>query len=40
MGWHGPPEIIEPLPKARNPEDAQRLWEESERLTGVRYAFV
>lgn len=39
MGWHGPPEIIEPLPKARDPETAKRLWEESEELTGVRYAF-
>ncbi|MBW2629127.1 MAG: SDR family oxidoreductase [Deltaproteobacteria bacterium] len=39
MGWHGPPEIIEPLNKARDPEAAERLWDESERLTGVRYAF-
>ena len=40
MGWHGPPRIIEPLSKARDPEVAERLWEESERLTGVRYAFA
>jgi NAD(P)-dependent dehydrogenase (short-subunit alcohol dehydrogenase family) len=39
MGWHGPPEIIEPLGKARDPEAAERLWGESERLTGVQYAF-
>jgi NAD(P)-dependent dehydrogenase (short-subunit alcohol dehydrogenase family) len=39
MGWHGPPEIIEPLSKARDPEAAERLWDESERLTGIRYAF-
>ncbi len=39
MGWHGPPEIVEPASKARDPEVAARLWEESERLTDVRYAF-
>ena len=39
MGWHGPPEIIQPLDKAREPETAQRLWEASEELTGVRFAF-
>jgi hypothetical protein len=39
MGWHGPPEIVEPLSKARDPKVAARLWEESEQLTGVRYAF-
>ncbi|HET6417031.1 MAG TPA: oxidoreductase [Polyangiales bacterium] len=39
MGWHGPPEIIQPLEKARDPETAQRLWEASEKLTGVRFAF-
>jgi len=39
MGWRGPPEMIEPLSKARDPEVAARLWEESERLTGVVYAF-
>jgi NAD(P)-dependent dehydrogenase (short-subunit alcohol dehydrogenase family) len=39
MGWHGSPEIIEPASKARAPEAAARLWNESERLTGVRYAF-
>ncbi|MGB8221691.1 MAG: oxidoreductase, partial [Polyangiales bacterium] len=37
MGWHGPPELIEPLGKAHDPEVAERLWEESERLTGVRF---
>ncbi len=39
LGWHGPPEIIEPMRKARDPEAAARLWKESERLTGIRYAF-
>jgi hypothetical protein len=39
MEWHGPPEITRPLSKAHDPEVAARLWEESERLTGVRYAF-
>jgi NAD(P)-dependent dehydrogenase (short-subunit alcohol dehydrogenase family) len=39
MGQRGSPEIIEPRRKARDPETAQRLWDESERLTGVRYAF-
>lgn len=39
MGWHGPPEIIQPLSKARDPEVAARLWAESESLTGVHYAF-
>ena len=39
MGWHGPPELIEPQSKARDPEAAERLWDESERLTGVQYAF-
>jgi NAD(P)-dependent dehydrogenase (short-subunit alcohol dehydrogenase family) len=39
MGWHGSPEIIEPSSKARDREVAERLWEDSERLTGVRYAF-
>jgi len=37
MGWHGPPEIIEPVGKAHDPEASRRLWEESERLTGVRF---
>lgn len=37
MGWNGPPEIIEPVGKARDPEASRRLWEESERLTGVRF---
>ncbi len=39
MGWHGPPEIVQPLRKARDPETAARLWVESESLTGVHYAF-
>jgi NAD(P)-dependent dehydrogenase (short-subunit alcohol dehydrogenase family) len=39
LGWRGATEIIEPLSKARDPEVAERLWQESEQLTGVRYAF-
>lgn len=39
MGWRGPPEIIEPMQKARDPDSAERLWSVSEELTGVRYAF-
>lgn len=39
MGWHGPPEIVQPLPKARDPETAERLWQASESLTGVHYTF-
>jgi NAD(P)-dependent dehydrogenase (short-subunit alcohol dehydrogenase family) len=39
MGQRGSPEVIEPRSKARDPETAKRLWDESERLTGVRYAF-
>ncbi|TFH31211.1 MAG: SDR family NAD(P)-dependent oxidoreductase, partial [Myxococcales bacterium] len=34
MGWHGSPELIEPASKAGDPEAADRLWTESERLTG------
>ena len=40
MGWHGPPEIIQPLAKARDPATAKRLWEASEELTGVRFVFA
>jgi NAD(P)-dependent dehydrogenase (short-subunit alcohol dehydrogenase family) len=35
MALRGYPEKHEPKPKARDDEDARRLWEESERLTGV-----
>lgn len=38
MGWRGPPAVVEPAAKARDPEVAARLWDESERLTGVHYA--
>jgi NAD(P)-dependent dehydrogenase (short-subunit alcohol dehydrogenase family) len=38
MGWRGPPAVVEPATKARDPEAAARLWDESESLTGVRYA--
>lgn len=39
MGWHGPPAVVEPAAKARDPRVAARLWDESERLTGVHYDF-
>ena len=37
-GWQeikGPPERVEPAGRAKKGEDARRLWEVSERLTGV-----
>jgi hypothetical protein len=39
-GWHeftGHPTLIQPSERARDPELQQRLWQESERLTGVTY---
>jgi NAD(P)-dependent dehydrogenase (short-subunit alcohol dehydrogenase family) len=33
----GPPGPVEPSPRARDEDVAARLWEASERLTGVRY---
>jgi NAD(P)-dependent dehydrogenase (short-subunit alcohol dehydrogenase family) len=39
-GWQeftGYPALLEPSPAALDPELQQRLWRESERLTGVRY---
>jgi NAD(P)-dependent dehydrogenase (short-subunit alcohol dehydrogenase family) len=33
----GPPKRVEPSARARDPEAAARLWEVSERLTGVRF---
>ncbi|MFJ4656584.1 oxidoreductase [Nocardia sp. NPDC088792] len=35
----GYPVLAEPVARAQDPEAAARLWEESERLTGVRYRF-
>ena len=32
----GHPRLVQPADRARDPEVARRLWEESERLTGVR----
>lgn len=39
MGWHGPPAVVEPASKARDAKVAARLWDESERLTGIHYDF-
>ena len=39
-GWleiAGPPEPVDPKPKARDPEVAERLWRASEELTEVKY---
>jgi NAD(P)-dependent dehydrogenase (short-subunit alcohol dehydrogenase family) len=33
----GPPTVVRPNRRARNPDDAARLWEISEELTDVRY---
>ena len=35
----GHPKLVEPSAAARDPATARRLWEVSEALTGVRYAF-
>ena len=35
MGWRGHPTRVSPPRLARDPELARRLWEESEKLTGV-----
>ena len=37
---HGPPRRVGTAPAARNEDVARRLWEESERLTGIRYDFA
>ena len=37
--FRGQPQITVPTSRARDPEAAARLWEISEELTGVRYAF-
>ena len=39
MGWRGYPAKNRPTRQAHNRELAQRLWETSEALTGVVYAF-
>ena len=33
----GSPKLETPTKRARNTNDAQRLWNESEELTGIRY---
>jgi NAD(P)-dependent dehydrogenase (short-subunit alcohol dehydrogenase family) len=41
-GWQeftGYPVVLRPSERARDPELQQRLWQESERLTGVSYQF-
>jgi len=35
--WRGYPVLVEPTDYARNEENARKLWEMSEELTGVRY---
>jgi hypothetical protein len=40
-GWHeerGFPRLVEPTAAARDAAAQRRLWQESEKLTGVRYA--
>ena len=37
--FRGHPQVVAPNGRARDPETAARLWEVSEELTGVRYAF-
>jgi NAD(P)-dependent dehydrogenase (short-subunit alcohol dehydrogenase family) len=37
--WRGSPQLVGMSGRAQDPETARRLWEVSESLTGVRYAF-
>jgi NAD(P)-dependent dehydrogenase (short-subunit alcohol dehydrogenase family) len=37
--WRGRPQLVGMSKRAQDPETAHRLWEVSESLTGVRYAF-
>jgi NAD(P)-dependent dehydrogenase (short-subunit alcohol dehydrogenase family) len=37
--WRGKPQLVGMSKRAQDPETARRLWEVSESLTGVRYAF-
>jgi NAD(P)-dependent dehydrogenase (short-subunit alcohol dehydrogenase family) len=37
--WRGSPHLVGMSRRAQDPETARRLWEASESLTGVRYAF-
>jgi hypothetical protein len=34
----GPPTVVQPNRRAKSVDDASRLWDISEELTGVRYA--
>jgi NAD(P)-dependent dehydrogenase (short-subunit alcohol dehydrogenase family) len=38
FGMFGPPTIVQPNRRARDPETAWRVWDASEELTGVRYS--
>ena len=37
--WRGDPQLVGMSERAQDPETARRLWEISESLTGVQYAF-
>jgi hypothetical protein len=37
--WKGHPVVVESNEASHNRQDAEQLWEESEKLTGVTYAF-
>ena len=37
--WRGAPRLVSMSKRAQDPETARRLWDVSEALTGVRYAF-
>jgi NAD(P)-dependent dehydrogenase (short-subunit alcohol dehydrogenase family) len=37
--WRGSPQLVGMSGRAQDPDTARRLWELSESLTGVRYAF-
>jgi NAD(P)-dependent dehydrogenase (short-subunit alcohol dehydrogenase family) len=37
--WRGSPQLVGMSERAQDPETARRLWEASESLTGVRFAF-
>jgi NAD(P)-dependent dehydrogenase (short-subunit alcohol dehydrogenase family) len=37
LAWRGHPELVDRSAAAKNPETARKLWEESERLTGVAF---
>ncbi len=39
-GLRGNPQLVGMTARAQDPDDARRLWEVSERLTGVTYAFA